>query len=218
MRIALAVILSALAALVAGHAQAPASPLRATVTASGIFVVRPDPRECPSPLCGGYWVSLANHARTRCSDGLLRPRCYVSSAVDADKRQPVSIQAGALAKGVLEVQQSDDWGQLGVLTVGSSWAPVGQASATGTFFRLRDTGIRCVRAACLSIRARVLNSAAKPTLVSSLDLGPARSGTARRHAEAALASSDGLLAAGSILAAADRGRVLHASQVYLKNV
>ena len=34
---------------------------------------RPDPRMCPSPRCGGYWVALANRARTRCSDGVLRP-------------------------------------------------------------------------------------------------------------------------------------------------
>src|ERR687888_2347887 len=111
MKIALTVVGCALV-LGLGAARAPASPSPPDAAAA-FYVVRPDPRECPSPLCGGYWVSLANHARTRCSDGLLRPRCYVSSAVDADKRQPVSIQAGALAKGVLEVQQSDDWGQLG---------------------------------------------------------------------------------------------------------
>src|SRR5919197_6304583 len=124
MRIALAVILSALAALVAGHAQAPASPLRATVTASGIFVVRPDPRECPSPLCGGYWVALANRARTRCSDGLLRPRCYVAYVLDARDTDELGAISGSLAKGVLEFRDSPDFGRLGQLTVSGIWAPV----------------------------------------------------------------------------------------------
>jgi hypothetical protein len=41
-------------------------------------VVEPDLRKCVTPLCGGYWVALANHARTVCHDGALRPRCYMT--------------------------------------------------------------------------------------------------------------------------------------------
>ena len=215
MKIALAIILVALAALASGRAQAPASPSAAVAaTASGIFVVRPDPRECPSPLCGGYWVSLANHARTRCSDGLLRPRCYVAYLLDSrtDELSPVS---GSLAQGVLDFQVSPDFGRLGQLAVSAVWAPVGQLPATGRFLRLRDTGIRCIRAPCFSIRTSVLNSAASPTLVSALELGPAKSGAARRRANAALSSADGLLAAGDV-SAVDGGRVFRASQVYFR--
>ena len=216
MKIALAIVVTVLVAL-SGRAQTHAAAVDSAGNTAGIFIVRPDPRECPSPLCGGYWVSLANHARTRCSDGLLRPRCYVADVVQTDAREPSALASGALAKGVLGMKDSDEFGQLGVLNFSASWAPVARNPATGDFFRLRDTGVRCVRAPCFSIRARVVNASTRSTLVSSLDLGPARSGTVRHRAEAALSSPDGLLLAGAIVRAADGGRVCRASQVYLKS-
>ena len=216
MKIALAVILCALIAVAAGRSQAPASPMPTRALATGIFVLRPDPRECPSPMCGGYWVSLANHARTRCSDGLLRPRCYVAYVLDARDTDELNPVSGSLAKGILDFQESPDFGRLGQLTATAVWAPVGRTPATGRFFRLRDTGIRCVRAPCFSIRTSKLNSTAREPLVSALELGPARMGDTRRRADAALMSREGLLATGDIVSAVDGGRVFRATQVYLR--
>src|SRR5919198_2882542 len=143
MKIALTVVGCALV-LGLGAARAPASPSPPDAAAA-FYVVRPDPRECPSPLCGGYWVALANRARTRCSDGLLRPRCYVAYVLDARDTDELGAVSGSLAKGVLEFRDSPDFGRLGQLTVSGIWAPVAQKTATGRFFRLHDTGIRCVR-------------------------------------------------------------------------
>lgn len=214
MKIALVIIGCCIAVGIAS-ARAPASP-SVPVAAAGFYIVRPDPRECPSPLCGGYWVSLANHARTKCGDGLLRPRCYVASAVDSRTDDETQVPGNGVAKGTLGSKQTSDFGELGVLSVSSTWAPVSSASATGRFFRLRDTGIRCVRAPCLSFRAQLLNSTLAAYRISEVKYGPARSGSARRRAETALASTEGLLASGTIVDAVDGARVFRMSQVYLK--
>jgi hypothetical protein len=218
MRIALGVVVCAVSALAVGASRAPASPQGPPpILAKAIYVVHPDPRECPSPLCGGYWVSLANRSRTRCHDGLFRPRCYVAEAIGARNRLPTSVPGDALAKAVLGSESFGGLGELGILSVTDVWTPVEPLKVTGDFFRLRDTGVRCVRPPCFSIRVGRLNAGAHTILVSALDLGPARSGPARRRAESALASADGLLAGGRITATADGGRLFRASQVYLKS-
>jgi hypothetical protein len=213
-KIALAIAVTALVAL-SGRAQTHAAAVHTAGTAEGIFMVRPDPRECPSPLCGGYWVSLANHARTRCSDGLLRPRCYVAAA---ETEKGGEIQLFVLAKGTLESRQFEAFGELGVLKVSASWDAAGEDLATGDFFRLRDTGVRCVRSPCFSFRATKLNQAARAIRISTVDLTSTLDipTETRRRAQAALRSRDGLLAAGRIVATADGGRLFRASQIYFK--
>src|SRR5262245_387346 len=37
-----------------------------------------DPRLCPSPLCGGFWVTSVNQSSTVCADGSQAARCYVA--------------------------------------------------------------------------------------------------------------------------------------------
>ena len=210
MKIALATAVAALAVL-CGSAHAPAAKYSGG-TAAGIFVVRPDPRACPSPLCGGYWVSLANHARTRCSDGLLRPRCYVAYVLDSKTTDELSPVSGSLAKGELGFQESPDFGRLGQLTVGAVWAPVSQKPAAGGFFRLRDTGIRCVRAPCFSMRAMRINAKPRVVQVSAVDLGPATG----RRVNPALRSTDGLLVAGGFEPTGNGGRLFRVTQAYLR--
>src|SRR5436309_12766354 len=142
MRIVRSAAVACAVALIAGvlHTLAVSAGTR-TLTPKSIYVVRPDPRACPSPMCGGYWVALANHARTRCNDGLLRPRCYVAIAISSLTREPVTTElpANGLVKAVLGSQQFGGFGELGALYVTDVWKPVGQ-EATGGFFRMRDTG------------------------------------------------------------------------------
>lgn len=172
----------------------------------GHYVVRPDPRLCPSPLCGGYWVALANHARTRCVDGLLHPRCYVARAEGGQGRP---IPAEALVSGTVAPGRDD----LGVLVVARVFAPVGRASSSGRYYRLVDTGIRCVRAPCFSLRAAQLNRPSRGT-VSGVDLGavPVES---RAGIEAALGSEQGVLAQGRIVPGSDGGRDFRATRFYV---
>jgi hypothetical protein len=102
-----------------------------------------------------------------------------------------------------------------VLIVAEVRAPVGKGTK-GTYYRVRDLGIRCVRAPCFSLRAARLNRSSR-TLVSSLDLvSTARPSTKQlARAEAALATPSGLWLLGSITETSDGGRMLVASRFYL---
>jgi hypothetical protein len=187
------------------------------VVARSIYVVQPDPRLCPSPLCGGYWVSRANHARARCHDGLLRPRCYVAIAVSTSTRKPLTagLPANALVRAVMGSWTFDGFGDLGAVIVTDLWEPVSQTPPTGDFFRLRDTGIRCIRAPCFSLRAWRVNRPFSVT-VSDLDFGEAQATPGQlRRAEAALSTPEGLFAAGRISGTASGGRVFRATQLFL---
>ena len=186
---------------------AAGGPLRA---GASIYVVRQDPRLCPSPRCGGYWVALANRAGTRCVDGELHPRCYVARAIDEQGRPVVpAIPEGSLVQGSIG-PGSDD---LGVLVAERAFSPVGTAAISGRYLRVVDLGIRCVRAPCFSLRAAVLNRRERITL-SGIDLGAAPPGV-RKRIEAALGTKSGILVRGRILQSRDGGRVLRPTRFYL---
>jgi hypothetical protein len=217
MRIALIACVATGIVLLDG-ASAPALP--PPVRTSGIYVVRPDPRLCPSPLCGGYWVSLANHARTRCHDGKFRPRCYVAIAISTSTREPLkaALPATSLVRAAIGTWTFGGVGDLGAVWVADAWAPVSRAPPSGDFYRVRDRGIRCIRAPCFSFRAHRLNTRSAVT-VSELDLGS--SGAMPRQlqlAHAALTTPDGLLTAGRVVRVKDGGRLFSASQVFLRVV
>jgi hypothetical protein len=81
-------------------------------------------------------------------------------------------------------------------------------------FRVRDTGIRCVRAPCFFMRARRL-STGKVVAVSELDLRAAGLTPVQAAKAASALQKGGLVVAGRIVRAADGGRSLRASAVYL---
>jgi hypothetical protein len=89
--------------------------------------------------------------------------------------------------------------------------PVGEV-ASGSFFRLRDIGVRCIRAPCFSIRTSRLNGPGT-AMVSGLDLSSVKQ--SREEATLAL-YGDGLFAAGRIVSTSDGGRVFRASRIYLR--
>ena len=132
-----------------------------------MYVVRVDPRLCPSPMCGGYWVALANAARTRCQDGLRHPRCYVARALSHGGKPLGSIAEGALVRGAIDVGR-DDFGELLASAV---YAPAGATAARGGYYRVRDTGIRCVRAPCFSYGVTQVNGS---TRIADVRRGPGR--------------------------------------------
>ena len=179
-------------------------------------MVQPDPRLCPSPLCGGYWAALANHSQTRCHDGKLRARCYVAFAVDEQRHGlDASLPANALVRAALDARSFGGLGELGVLVVADIRVPAGQ-ERSGVVYRVRDLGLRCIRAPCFSLRAARVNGSFRTT-VSDLDLRPARlSPEQRAQAEKALTTSAGLFVAGRIVPTAEGGRVLRAWRVYFR--
>jgi hypothetical protein len=95
----------------------------------------------------------------------------------------------------------------------STRGPVGKPGAL-PIFRVRDTGIRCVRAPCFFMRATRL-STGKVVAVSELDLGAAGLTPVQQARAASALQKRGLLVAGRIVRASDGGRSLRASAVYL---
>jgi hypothetical protein len=182
-------------------------------TGTAMYVVRHDQRLCPSPRCGGYWIAIANGARTRCADGLRHVRCYAARAVDAHGRLlPGEIAEGALVRGALGPGR-DDLGELLALAV---YAPAGTAAGGGGYYRLVATDRRCVRAPCFAHRATQVNGSTR-TPVSDVELeasgaAPAEIARARR----ALRSPNGLYARGRLARTAAGGTVFRALRLYLR--
>jgi len=206
------VVLLVLAALAGSAFPAAAGPPH---VGSAIYVVRQDPRLCPSPLCGGYWVQLANRSRTRCSDGVLRAHCYTARAVDEERHAfKEAAPDRALVRADLESWSVQGMGELGTLVVASVFGPVGDGASAGRYFRVADRGIRCVKAPCFSLRASVLNRDERSTL-SGVDLGVVPVDT-RDQVEAALSTRSGVLARGRIVRTSAGGRVLRATRFYLR--
>jgi hypothetical protein len=211
-KILLVAMAAALAALVSALVGATGAGAGDLATGPAQYVVRPDPRLCPFPRCGGYWVALANREQTTCVGGAVRPRCYVASAIGRDgKALPGGIPDRALVRGSIE-QRAVDGTDFGVLVVDAVGAPVGRATAAPVY-RVRDTGIRCVKAPCFFMRARLV-ATSKSVTVSELVLPAGLTPKQRAEAESALRSG-GLFLAGRIVRASDGGRSLRATTVYL---
>jgi len=206
-RLGAVVLLAAVAAAGAGAAQP--TPRSALYTAQG------DPRMCPSPMCGGYWVALANGVRTRCADGTAAPRCYVARAEDATGNA-VEVPNGGLVRARLALSKADELRGLGVAIVAIAYAPAGTAAVTGGYYRLADTGVRCVRAPCFSYHVTQANGSTRTT-VSTLDF-VSSGATAREIARAtsALRTRNGLLARGRFARTSNGGRVFRASRLFLR--
>ena len=195
---AIALVVGALAGVALSAGAASAKP-------STHYVVHVDPRLCPSPLCGGYWVSLANRPRTRCHDGVQRARCYVASAWPASRK----IEDGALVRGGIAEQTIQGFGRLGLLIATDVRNPVGPTES-GSFFRLREIAVRCIRDPCFSIRASRLNGSLT-VMLSGVDLAETKLANEDR-ARLALVG-DGLFSAGRIVPTDVGGRVFHASRI-----
>jgi hypothetical protein len=190
---------------------------RTPAKGTSMFVVQHDPRLCPSPACGGYWVGLANGVRTRCGNGRAAARCYVARTVDRHGRPfTQDVPEGALVRGAIELGLRLGDRVLDRLRVWAVYSPAGTATAGGGYYRVVDTGIRCIRAPCFSYRAGTVN-ASLPILASEIDL-QASGATAAEidRAQAALRTKDGLYARGRFAPSTDGGRAFRALRLYLR--
>jgi len=208
-------VLVVLVAVVSSLAVTGAS-ARQPPTGTAMYVIRHDPRMCPSPRCGGYWVTIANGARTRCSDGLRHLSCYAGRAMDTKGRPLADIPQEALVRGAIDVWPQSELGNLDQIVVSAVYAPEGAAAVSGGYYRVFDTGIQCVRAPCFSYRAAQVNGRTGTT-TSEVDL-EASGATAPEiaRARAALRTKDGLYSRGRFVATADGGRGFRALRFYLR--
>jgi hypothetical protein len=182
-----------------------------------MFVVQHDPRLCPSPACGGYWVALANGVRTRCGNGRAGARCYAARTIDRYGR-PLGrdIPEGALVRGAIEPGQTFGDRILDRLRVWAVYVPAGTAAVGGGYYRVVDTGIRCVRAPCFTYRARSVNASTAVT-TSEVDLQPSEGTSAQlARAQKALRTKDGLYARGRFAPTPDGGRAFRALRLFLR--
>ena len=185
---------------------------------TAMYVVRHDPRLCPSPMCGGYWVALANGARTRCARRTAATRrCYVARAFDAAAR-PVgaSPEECARSRALTRTRSRARQARRSARRPRSTH-PAGTAAVSGGYYRVVDTGIRCVRAPCFSYRGDPGERLDPDDRVGCRPRGVGRDPGRDRGARSRLvATKSGLYARGRFARHRDGGRVFRALRLYLR--
>lgn len=183
---------------------------------STYYTIRRDVRRCASPMCGGYFIKQVNQPRTRCANGRSMNECYVASIEWNGVPEPE--RDGALVRGTLSTR-GDRRGTYGVLRAREVWTPAGTNQPTGTFFRVRDRGLRCIAAPCETHHEAKLNTSVSRN-VAGVDLsGAGAADSATSDAFAAMTSQEGILVAGShspVTGPAGRSQTLKATQFYLR--
>jgi hypothetical protein len=179
---------------------------------SSFYTIRRDVRRCASPMCGGYFIKLVNQSRTRCANGRNMSECYVAT-IEWDG-QPEPDRDGALVRGTLRTR-----GKFGVLLAREVWLPAGNSQPSGTYFRVRDRGIRCIAAPCETHHEAKLNTSVSRN-IAGLDLsGAGATDKAESDANTAMTAPDGVLVAGvhaRVTGPAGRSQMLKASQFYVR--
>ncbi|HQY61914.1 MAG: hypothetical protein IPQ09_16110 [Myxococcales bacterium] len=184
---------------------------------STFYFARHDDRRCASPMCGGAWVRRVNYPTTRCSDGTYQAECYVSELrLPADVAEVPTAQA--LYRGTIGTKTYSGIGRFGVFKATEVWSPDADtvdepSTSAGTFYRVEASGVVCVRAPCPSLRQGKLNSTARPTSLTVLDLSGAPGTAAQHRAAASEALTSAVLAVGTNILGKD-GLQLTATQYY----
>ena len=187
------------------------------LAASGdYFLVRQDRRRCISPLCGGYFVRRVNQSRTRCGNGRWMKECYVAE-IDWNG-QPEIDPGKALLRGEIVARHFPRFGNLGALRVTESWQSPSDKLPTGTLYRVRDRGLRCITHPCLTHSATQLGSTSTRN-VAGVDLAEAgASGEQISEGAAAMTKSEGVIVAGyfaPVSGPGGRAQTLKATKFYL---
>jgi hypothetical protein len=204
--------------LVRAGGETPDASSEALKPAVQYFTAVRDVRRCASPRCGGYFVRAVNRALTRCADGSFAERCYVAEIDwNAAGGEPESAGTELMVRGRLEPNVFPGIGNFGRLVAAEGWGSASIALGSGAFFRLADTGLRCITDPCFFISAELLNFG---TSVGLSDLDLSAVGASELDLErASQALADGtLLAAGTLRVTsgtAGAGLLLRSSQFYL---
>lgn len=185
-------------------------------TTSSFYSFRQDLRKCASPRCGGYFIKLVNERRTRCADNRFAAECYVASIEWNGETEPDTNRA--LLRGTMQ-NRGDHNGRFGVLLVSEVWQAASANEPSGTFFRVRDRGIRCIAAPCPTHHEAQLNSTISRE-IAGVDLsGAGASDSALSEATGAMTSPSGILVSGDhspVTGPAGRSQMLKATQFYVR--
>jgi hypothetical protein len=211
--------------LIAGNSTAPSftesesrstSPEPTDVT-STFYRVRADMRRCMSPLCGGYFVKRVNMPMTRCANGRFMPECYVAE-IDWNG-EPETDVAHALVRGNIVAKRFARFGNLGQLRVNDLWVTLSDSQPSGTYYLVRDRGIRCITFPCATHHEAKLNSSFSRS-IAGVKLEDAGLGEKNASiAYAAMTGPDGLIVPGNdVVVAGPGGRSfqLRGTQAYIR--
>lgn len=194
----------------------PASPDPLSST-STYYSVRPDVRECVSPMCGGYFVKRVNMSSTRCANGRDMTECYVAE-IDWSGEPQIDGRK-ALLRGHIVAKRFRSFGNLGAFRVTEAWQAASDKKPTGMFYRVRDRGLRCVTFPCPTHYEARLNSIYSRN-IAGVDLtGAAASDDQVSEASAAMTGVDGVIVAGDhgpVTGPGGRSIELKATQFYLR--
>ncbi|MGH9956353.1 MAG: DUF6748 domain-containing protein [Pyrinomonadaceae bacterium] len=186
---------------------------------STYFRVRTDRRRCASPLCGGYFISRVNHPRTRCADGRQLAECYVAQ-IDWNGERQVDTNR-ALLRGNIANKRFQGFGNLGQFRVNESWQGASDTTAAGTFYRVKDRGLRCITFPCLTHHAAKLNSTTHRS-IAGVDLqGVGAGDEAASKAAEQMTGPDGAIVAGvpgQVSGPGGKALQLKATQFYLRSM
>jgi hypothetical protein len=138
---------------------------------STYYRVRQDFRRCMFPMCGGHWVSRVNKSTTQCSDGTWASECYVATIdwSSAGLTQDDVNNSGATSlvlRGTIGWLEYDGFGKFGAFKTTEAWGSTIPEDSTGSFYRVKDNGIRCITTPCFSLTADKLNTTTTRTLSS----------------------------------------------------
>ena len=216
-------LLTLLLTLALSHVQEPplttAAPksIRQPVENYNYYLSRPDLRRCAFPMCGGFFVRLVNQPRTRCADGRSMNECYVAE-IDWNG-QPSGEARAMLLRGDLIQRSFPRNRRFGVLRVNESWRAASERPPLGSFFRVKDLGIRCITHPCLTHQAESLNSLSRKK-VAGVELNPAQaSEDSVAAAYQAMTTSEGVLVAGTyatVTGPGGRAQTIKTTQFYLR--
>lgn len=184
----------------------------------GYFTARRDQRKCMSPMCGGWFVKRVNNSKTRCVNGSYASECYVAGIdLSALGQISESVEIGsAVLRGAIRSSQINGqrWGSF---AANEAWVGQTGSQPSGSFYRAKDNGIRCIKAPCPSVSARKLDTSASRRL-TDVDLSATATPATQQQIDAAMqdvfASPDGLIVAGPITTMKNGGHALVASEFY----
>lgn len=189
-----------------------------TASAGLIFYrVRNDLRRCASPLCGGYFVAQVNASSTRCADGRFKRECYVAE-IDWDGQEEPE-PARLLLRGNIAARRYERFGNLGVLRVSETWKSLGPNEPSGTFYRVRDRGVRCIAFPCPTHSEAKLNSRVSRN-IAGVNLEAANLGENTSVVNQAMTGPEGVIVTGQdspVKGPGGRSFELKATQVYVRN-
>jgi hypothetical protein len=171
-----------------------ANPANNPASTSGFYSFRRDLRRCASPLCGGYFIRLVNQSRTRCANNRFQPECYVANIEWDGHTEPDNERA--LLRGSMRTRD-DRNGRFGVLRVSEVWHAASSNQSDGTFYRVRDRGLRCITHPCETHHEATLNSSAQRNIAGVELAGAGASDDLLNQANEAMTGLDGILASGS---------------------